>query len=205
MISFAKMNIQSTNIWFKVFLTLIISPFALITPQYVDEGDSPGIQLTEQILYNNSSYFIPESEYLNQSVIIQNGHLNSALINQIYEESLIGDPNLSVILQYGINNSSSLTQTGSGNTSISTQIGNDNFSDISLFGDDNFSWVLQFGNQNYVKQDLTGDGLSFIINQIGNQNYLLHYENRNQYERPIQIHQNGDGMKLIIIEGAAVR
>jgi minor curlin subunit len=72
--------------------------------------------------------------------------------------------------------------------------------EASVIGDNNSSTIGQYGNENIINQDLVGNDMSFILTQRGNNNEISQTEN-DQQSRQYEIIQNGDGMKLIIING----
>ena len=89
---------------------------------------------------------------------------------------------------------------GNSNLTAIGQYGSDNSADINVVGNYNLAGVLQVGNGNAVQQDLIGDGIAYGIIQFGNNN-LVNQLQTQPTSIPIQIHQNGNGMRLTIING----
>lgn len=135
----------------------------------------------------------------NTAQIQQTGNNNYASINQTIAGMNIPG-NLAELIQNGDVNNAVLIQNGSGNNHNITQTGDGNILEATVLGDDNLSVIDQFGNYNIISQNLIGKDMSFIISQIGNNNEISQTEN-DQQSRKYDIQQNGNEMKLIIING----
>lgn len=138
-------------------------------------------------------------DFSNKAQIQQNGNGNDASINQTFTGTNVPG-NVAELIQNGNINDAILTQSGSGNIHSITQHGNGNLFEASVIGDNNSSIIGQYGSENIINQDLLGNDMSFILTQRGNNNEISQTEN-DQQSRQYQIIQNGDGMKLIIING----
>jgi minor curlin subunit len=128
----------------------------------------------------------------------QVGNYNEANIDQAGNSGIF--PNVAEINQMGDNNFASSSQNGNSNLSVIGQYGSDNSASLNTIGNYNVAGALQFGNGNTVEQDLIGNGLNFLIFQTGNENFINQVQNQ-QSSIPMQIHQTGNGMRLIIING----
>ncbi|HEY6906574.1 MAG TPA: hypothetical protein VI230_03860 [Ignavibacteriaceae bacterium] len=134
----------------------------------------------------------------NSAMIQQTGNYNEANISQTGNSGIF--PNAAEIYQEGDFNFASSSQNGNSNLSIIGQYGSNNSADISIIGNYNRSDVLQMGDNNSVQQDLIGDGLNFLIYQEGSGN-LINQVQTEPIFMPLQIHQTGNGMRLMIING----
>ncbi len=135
----------------------------------------------------------------NAAMIQQVGNYNEAIINQSNNSGTL--PNTAEINQMGDNNFASSGQNGNLNYSYIGQYGSDNSADINVVGNYNLAGVLQVGDGNTVEQSLIGDGLHYMIFQYGSDNFIREIQTE-QSTIPMQIHQNGNGIRLTIINGS---
>jgi hypothetical protein len=176
----------------KILILIYISlSFYGYSQEFLLHPDSlKTFQNTEEIQSNPS---------LNNIAFIQQvGNFNEAIINQSENSGLL--PNAAEVNQQGYNNIASSSQNGNSNLSVIGQYGSDNSASLNTIGNYNLAGALQFGNGNTVEQDLIGNGLNFLIFQTGNENFINQVQNQ-QSSIPMQIHQTGNGMRLIIING----
>jgi hypothetical protein len=138
-------------------------------------------------------------DFSNKAPIQQTGNSNSASITQTFTGTIVPG-NIAELIQNGDVNDAVLTQTGNGNSHFINQMGDGNMFDASVIGDNNASTVDQFGNDNMINQNLLGNDMAFILSQHGNNNELIQVEN-NQQSMQYQVFQQGNGMKIIIING----
>lgn len=137
---------------------------------------------------------------LNNSAMIQQvGNFNEAIINQSNNNGFI--PNIAEINQIGNNNFALSGQNGNSNFSYIGQYGSDNSVDIDIDGNYNIAGVLQVGDGNSVEQNLSGNGLHYLVFQYGSDNFIREIQTE-QSAIPMEIHQNGNGIKLTIINGS---
>jgi minor curlin subunit len=182
------------NIVFVVFLTA--SQF-IFSQQENSKTEEAFLQQIQSLVPIANS--VDGLDFSNKAQIQQNGNGNDASINQTLTGiNALG--NVAELIQNGNINDATLTQSGSGNIHSITQHGKGNMFEASVIGDNNSSTIGQYGNENIINQDLVGNDMSFILTQRGNNNEISQTEN-DQQSRQYEIIQNGDGMKLIIING----
>ncbi len=138
-------------------------------------------------------------DFSNRAQIQQMRNSNTSSIDQTLTGTSVPG-NVAELIQNGDVNNAVLTQTGNGNSHFINQTGNGNIFEASVIGNNNSSTVDQFGNDNMINQNLIGNDMTFILSQIGNNNEISQTESDLQ-SRQYQILQNGNGMKLIIING----
>lgn len=146
----------------------------------------------------NIEFQFEQLNYFSAARIQQVGNYNEANINQAGNSGIL--PNVAEINQQGYGNFASSSQNGNSNITEIGQYGSDNSADINVVGNYNLAGVLQVGNGNSVEQDLIGNGIAYGIFQFGNNN-LVNQIQTEPTSIPIQIHQNGNGMRLTIING----
>jgi Curlin associated repeat len=138
-------------------------------------------------------------DFRNRAQIQQMGNSNTSSIDQTITGTSV-QGNIAELIQNGDINSAVLTQTGNGNSHFINQTGNGNIFEASVIGDNNLSTIDQYGNGNMINQNLLGNDMAFILSQVGNSNEIIQLEN-DQQSRQYQVFQQGNGMKLIIING----
>ena len=182
---------------------IVISIFFITSNQFLI-GQQDNSKTEEAFLNQIESTETPVSlgsndNITNQALILQMGSGNYASIDQSTQGiNLPG--NIAELIQNGDVNNAVLTQFGNGNSHIINQSGNGNILEASVIGNNNSSTIDQLGNNNVINQDLVGNDMAFILSQIGNSNEISQVEidyNPRQYE----IRQEGDGMKVTIING----
>ena len=188
----------------KIFLTvflIFITISQLVLSQQTNDNNEEAF--LKQIESSELSVAKPNDLFLSNIVQIQQiGDYNNASVNQ----TLIGTNirgNIAELIQNGDINTVVLTQTGSGNNHYIYQNGNSNMFEGSVTGNNNSSLIDQIGSDNLVRQELSGNNMAYIISQIGNKNEIMQVENDPQ-SRQYQVLQNGNDMKLIIINGTGL-
>lgn len=147
-------------------------------------------------LVSEYSYQIPSAGNLNnKAFVVQEGANNDAFVDQSHSGG--STPNTIYMLQRGNNNTGSILQTGSNNKYNIYQLGDGNLSDLMMSGTKNRSTLVQEGNLNKVRQELTGDGMKYVILQEGFRNELIHKEN-GEVNQEYTIQMKGNGMKVYI-------
>jgi minor curlin subunit len=175
-------------------ILLVMMTFCIIQFLYAQEK----LPIADSLNTSNNMGSIRSNILNNVALIQQVGCFNQAQISQSNNSGIL--PNVAEINQVGYNNSASSNQSGNGNLTLIGQYGTANSADINEVGNFNLAGVLQIGNSNTVQQDLIGNGLGLLVFQYGNDNFI----NQVQTEPtsiPLQIHQQGNGMKLTIIDG----
>ncbi len=140
----------------------------------------------------------------NQAILLQEGTNNSTIINQ-YHAGFGWNANYAAIIQSGNYNSILLEQLGAGNFNNINQLGDHNSVDFKIRGFNNYIAISQTGNHNSVLQELTGFNMNLIINQIGNGNSFTQIENNSLSSRQIQVTQQGEGARVILVNGSLYR
>ena len=141
-------------------------------------------------------------DFSNKAQIQQMGSNNNVSIDQTFIGTNVPG-NVAELIQNGNVNNAVLTQTGNGNTHLITQTGNRNMFEALVDGNNNSSTIDQFGNNNMINQNLLGNDMAFILSQQGHNNEITQVEN-DQNPRQYQIYQQGNGMKLIIMNGVTL-
>lgn len=190
-----KNKMKKLNI--SIVVILLFSSHFIFSQQNISKTEEAFLQQIESSapsvpLQNGLNFF-------NKAQLQQMGNSNNASINQTYIGVNVPG-NVNELIQNGDVNNAVLTQTGNGNYYLITQTGNGNLFDASVIGNNNSSTVDQFGNDNMINQNLLGNDMAFILSQQGNSNAITQVEN-DQQARQYQIFQQGNGMKLIIING----
>ncbi len=179
------------NLLIGLTLTVFFGCYNLIAQENISGSDSLNVHQNIENINSNLN--------LNNAAMIQQvGNYNEANINQAGNSGIF--PNMAEINQQGVGNIASSSQNGNSNLTLIGQNGSNNSADINVVGNFNLAGVLQVGNGNAVQQDLIGDGISYGIIQFGNNN-LVNQLQTQPTSIPIQIHQNGNGMRLTIING----
>lgn len=102
------------------------------------------------------------------------------------------------VLQMGTNNIFNASISGSQNQSVVAQQGNENEYQLSLNGQGNNINVEQVGNENRVVQSLQGvNNLDIEISQFGDGHEIIHEEN-GLLNTPISISQSGSPMSITV-------
>ena len=179
------------KLFFIIMYNLFLAVISLYAQDHLTQNDSINI-------YQNIESINTNLNLNNAAMIQQVGSYNEANINQAGNSGIF--PNVTEINQQGFNNFASSNQMGNSNITAIGQYGSNNSADINIVGNYNFAGVLQMGNGNSVQQDLIGDGIGYGIIQFGNNN-LVNQVQTQPTSIPIQIHQNGNGMRLTIING----
>lgn len=133
-------------------------------------SDPAGRYIADRSFRKNNSLSLTYAGPGNYSLIVQNGNVNTAEVNQK------GYANYSDIYQTGNNNEIYLTMQGS-NLSNS---------------------VEQSGDNNSIRQDLAGDAQKYIFSQKGDNNELIQTGCISGKLSEFEIIQRGNNMKLII-------
>ncbi|MCJ7696313.1 MAG: hypothetical protein MUO40_12945 [Anaerolineaceae bacterium] len=141
-------------------------------------------------------------DFSNKAQIQQMGNSNDASINQTLSGTNVPG-NIAELIQHGSINDAVLTQTGYGNSHFINQSGKGNMFEASVIGDNNSSTVDQFGNDNMINQNLLGNDMAFILSQHGKSNKIIQIEN-DQIPRQYEIHQQGNAMSIIFINGGVL-
>lgn len=189
-------KIKTKNINIPLVLLLLFSSQFIFGQQNDNRTEKVFLQ---QIESDPSLLLQDNLDFINKAQIQQMVSSNTASINQTLTGATIPG-NVIELIQNGNINEVTLTQTGNGNTHLITQNGNGNVLEASVIGDNNFLTIDQFGNDNMINQNLLGNDMKFILSQIGNNNEVIQTGN-NQQSQQYQVIQNGNGMKLIIING----
>lgn len=140
----------------------------------------------------------------NQAILLQEGTNNSAIINQ-YQVGFGWNANFAAVIQNGNYNSILLEQLGAGNFNNISQFGDHNSVDFKIRGFNNYIAISQTGNNNSVLQDLMGYNMNLVINQVGNGNSFTQIENNSLSSRQIQVTQQGEGARVILVNGSIYR
>jgi len=127
------------------------------------------------------SQSIHQKRETNTGIILQDGNLNEAILEQI-----------------GVSNISNITQEGSENFTKIQQEGNQNLAEISLIGNNNQYTLIQSGNGNQVIENYIADNLNISIIQDGNNNVLNSNSTKTFLINNMKIVQKGNGIKMIL-------
>jgi len=183
-----------------VYFIFFSASVMLFAQQNIIDSEEAFLKQLESTANSLSLQENPDSR--NNAQIQQVGNNNNATINQTLNGIKVPG-NVAELIQNGDINIALLTQTGYGNNLILNQTGNGNEFEAIVTGNNNSSLIDQIGNDNYINQNLIGNDMALILSQFGNNNEIVQVENDLQ-SRQYQIIQNGNAMKLIIINGGSL-
>lgn len=190
-----KLKMKRTKI--LVFVLFLIASQLIFGQQENNKTEEAFLQQIQSSVAIN--YSEDGMDFSNKIQIQQMGSGNDASINQTFTGTNFPG-NFAELIQNGNINDATLTQSGSGNIHSITQHGRGNMFEASVIGDNNSSTIEQYGRENIINQDLVGNDMTFTLTQRGNNNEISQIEN-DQQSRQYEIMQDGNGMKLIIING----
>jgi len=134
----------------------------------------------------------------NEAYLTQIGTNNFVDVNQDLQGT--DATNLVKVLQVGRSNNAIVNQLGAYNQNIVLQNGRRNEYSLSLEGSENTFVIVQDGLDNVINQRLTNTRNTYIeLIQQGNENEITHTQD-GLTSQTIKVIQQGDGMKLNIIQ-----
>lgn len=167
----------------KLFLNIILVLFTLPLLAQVNVEE----ELTLETLQNQNIL----QEAKRGAFILQVGEANQASINA-------KDEQVARVIQEGNLNILNLDLEGLQNNATVLQKGNQNEYNLMMTGTENKLTVVQDGDENKVTQNLQNvDGLEVELIQIGTGHELIQ-TGAGAGESPIQVIQQGTGMKVMI-------
>ena len=168
----------------KLFIAFILAAFT--NPAFAQDVADPVLVLPNPIEMtpgNDNQLKLQQIGHNLAAVIGQSGQLQQL---QLFQE---GEAQQLQLFQLGNNNNWNVSQRGIGHEYTGV-----------LRGDQNNIQVQQQGAHNSLQQDLVGNGMDYQITQEGSHLELIQIEN-NGLAPAYQVHQQGEGMRIIIENG----
>jgi minor curlin subunit len=177
---------------------------ALAQSRSISEAPSTEQRLAEEI---GLERLLPDATALrsqdarNVSILIQEGTGNRSTLQQTNSGALA---NSIYVQQVGFYNEAELTQTGSGNRTTVGQQGTANRVESELLGSNNELTVMQDGNNNQVASTVLNDNRRYTITQTGTNNVLNQVESSPAAPQGYTVEMRGNGIRMTIEQGRAI-